>query len=180
MWPPLNLQLGMAVLATNAAKPFYIIAGDGFPNRVVTAQWVSMVNAFRGVAGGDVLSFSNVLAWCDQFVTNGFYRWIGPGHVYDFDGIGAANSDVEFNSYRGTQAQIVMDAIFSGIMLHSLSDTNGVVGFTGPIYQLTNSSVLAIQADPAVIAGQRVIQTNNVDVWLKPLGSAVGPQFAVG
>ena len=179
-FPVLNLQLGAAVLATNTARPFYLICGDGFPNRVVTAQWVSMMNAFRGVANGDLTSFRSLLAWCDEFVTNGFYRWIGPGHVYDFDGIGLANSDVEPGTYRGTQGQIVMDAITSGVMLHSQSDVNGNVGTSGAFYQLTNSSVLAIQADPAVIAGQRVLQTNNIDVWLKPLGSAVGPQFAVG
>lgn len=177
--PVLNLQLGAAVLATNTARPFYLICGDGFPDRVVTAQWVSMMNAFRGIANGDLVSFQSLLAWCDEFVTNGFYRWIGPGHVYDFDGIGPANTDVEPGTYRGTQAQIVMDAISSGIILNSTCDINGNVTIE-PVYQLTNSSVLAIQADPAVIAGQRVMQTNNIDIWLKPLGSAVGPQFAVG
>jgi hypothetical protein len=176
--PVLNLELGAAVLATNTARQFYLICGDVFPDRVVNAQWVSMMNAFRGVADGDLTSFYSLLAWCDQYVTNGFYRWIGPGHVYDFDGIGA-NAGVEPGTFRGSQGQIVMDAISSGVMLHSSSDANGNVG-SGAFYQLTNGSVLDIQADPAVIGGQRVMQTNNIDVWLKPLGSAVGPQFAVG
>jgi hypothetical protein len=177
--PVLNLELGASALATNTAKPFYLICGDVFVDRVVNARWVSMMNAFRGIADGDLTSFRSLLAWCDEYDTNGFYRWIGPGHVYDFDGIGA-NADVEPGTFRGSQGQIVMDAISSGVMLHSLSDNNGRVGTLGASYQLTNSSVLEIQADPAVIAGQRVMQTNNVDVWLKPLGSAVGPQFAVG
>jgi hypothetical protein len=178
--PVLNLELGSAVLATNTARPFYLICGDVFDDRVVTAQWVSMMNAFRGIADGDLTSFGHLLAWCDEFVTNGFYRWIGPGHVYDFDGIGA-NIGVEPGTFRGSQGQIVMDAISSGIMLHSLSDVYGSVPANGPLYQqLTDTAVLDIQADPAVISGQRVMQTNNVDVWLKPLGSAVGPQFAVG
>lgn len=174
----LNMELGMSVLATNTAKPFYVIAGDP-TSGPVTAQWVSMVNAFRGLAGGDINSFFSLLEWCDQFMTNGFYRWVRPGHVYDFDAIAEANVGVPSGTYYGTQAQIVMVAISSAIMLHSLSDVNGNVN-NGAVYQLTNSSVLAIEADPAVIAGQRVMQTNNIDVWLKPLGSQSGPQFAVG
>lgn len=174
----LNMELGMSVLATNTAKPFYVIAGDPTEGPV-TAQWVSMVNAFRGLAGGDIDAFGNLLAWCDQFMTNGFYRWIRPGHVYDFDALARANLGVPPGTFEGTQAQIVMDAISSAIMLHSFSDVNGNVSY-GAVYQLTNASVLAIQADPAVIAGQRVIQTNHVDVWLKPLGSQTGPQFALG
>jgi hypothetical protein len=178
---PFNLELGMAVLATNTARPFYVIAGDPYSGPVI-AQWVSMVNAFRGLAGGDLTSFYQLLNWCDQFMTNGFYRWIRPGHFYDFDAINPmVNRDVEPQTFRGTQAQIVMDAISSAIMLHSFSDVNANVVSNGPIYQLlTDSSLLDIQADPAAIAGQRVLQTNNIDVWLKPLGSGNGPQFAVG
>lgn len=178
---PLDMELGMSVLATNTTTPFYVIAGDPFPDREVTAQWVSMPNAWRGVANGDLTSFSQLLAWCDQFATNGFYRWIRPGHVYDFDSIALANIDVEPGTYRGTQGQIVMAAITSAVMLQSISDINGNVNPSSPVYQqLTDPSVLAIEADPAVIAGQRVMQTNNIDVWLKPLGSETGPQFAVG
>lgn len=179
--PPLNLELGMSVLATNTARPFYVIAGDPTEGPV-TAQWVAMVNAFRGLAGGDLTSHYQLLNWCDQFMTNGFYRWIRPGHFYDFDAInGMVNRDVEPGTFRGTQGQVVMDAISSAIMLHSFSDANANVPSNGPVYQmLTDSSLLEIEADPAAIAGQRVLQTNNVDVWLKPLGSGSGPQFAVG
>lgn len=176
---PLDLELGISVLATNAAAPFYVTAGDSFPDRVVPATWVSMVNSFRGIAGGDLNDYLQLLAWCDQFMTNGFYRWIRPGHFYDFDSFGPANAGVPPGTGRGTQAQIIMAAITSAIMLHSFSDVNGNVP-PGALNQLENPSVLAIDADPAVIAGQRVLQTNNVDIWLKPLGSATGPQFAVG
>ncbi|HLX68943.1 MAG TPA: hypothetical protein VKV04_04870 [Verrucomicrobiae bacterium] len=178
---PVNLELGMAVLATNTSRPFYVIAGD--PNGgPVTAQWVSLVNAFRGLGGGDLVSFQELLAWCDQFMTNGFYRWIRPGHFYDFDAINSmVNRDVEPATFRGTQGQIVMAAITSAIMLHSFSDVNGNITTNGPVYQmLTDQSVLDIEADPAAIAGQRVLQTNGIDVWLKPLGSGSGPQFAIG
>lgn len=179
--PPLNLELGMSALATNTFRPFYVIAGDP-DSGPVTAQWVSMVNAFRGLGGGDLTSFQVLLDWCDQFMTNGFYRWIRPGHFYDFDAInGSVNKDIEPGSYWGTQGQIVMAAITSAIMLHSFADVNGNVTTYGPYYQmLTDSSVLDIEADPAAIAGQRVLQTNNIDVWLKPLGSGSGPQFAIG
>jgi len=176
-----NVQVGMAVLATNTAQPFYVICGYPFGDVAPTAQWASLMNAWRGGGDvGDLVVFSRLPPWCDQFATNGFYRWIRPGHVYDFDAINnEINAGVEPGTGRGTQAQIVMDAIVSGIMLHSLNDENGnIVPSTLPF--LTNSSVLDIQADPAVIAGQRVMQTNNVDVWLKPLGSENGPQFAIG
>jgi hypothetical protein len=176
-----GLQLGMSVLATNTTRPYYVICGNAFAGLdYMTAQWAMMMNAFRGGGGvGDLISFQRLLAWCDQFATDGFYRWISPGHVYDFDAIAHADSDVEPGTGRGSQAQIVMAAITSAIMLHSFSDVNGSL-FPNVLYLLTNSSVLDIQADPAVIAGQRVMQTNNVDVWLKPLGSEAGPQFALG
>lgn len=178
--PPLNLELGMSVLATNTSRPFYVIAGDP-DTGPVTAQWVSMVNAFRGLGGGDLTSYRVLLAWCDQFMADGFYRWIRPGHFYDFDSISyGANTDVEAGTFRGTQAQITMAAITSAIMLHSFSDANGNIQINGAFPMLTDSSVLDIEADPAVIAGQRVLQTNDIDVWLKPLGSGSGPQFAVG
>jgi Alpha galactosidase A len=179
--PLLNLQLGMAVLATNTARPFYVIGGNPFPGSgAVDAQWALTMNAFRGGGGvGDLTSYGVFLAWCDQFSTNGFYRWIRPGHVYDFDGIYFANNGLPPGPPYGTQAQIIMDAISSGIMLHCNVFPNGLL-IDGLLPQLTNSSVLDIQADPAVIAGQRVMQTNNIDVWLKPLGSDTGPQFAIG
>ena len=179
--PLLNLQLGMAVLATNTARPFYVIGGNPFPDSgAVDAQWALTMNAFRGGGGvGDLTSYGALLAWCDQFQTDGFYRWIRPGHVYDFDGIYDANIGVPPNSLYGTQAQIIMDAISSGIILHCQVDSTGRL-LEGTVPQLTNSSVLDIQADSAVIAGQRVMQTNNIDVWLKPLGSDTGPQFAIG
>jgi hypothetical protein len=76
--------------------------------------------------------------------------------------------------FAATKTHVVICALFSSPIYD-----DAAIG--GPsTWWFTNDNLIAIDQDPAVICATRWIQTNGCDVYLKPLGTPTGPQYALG
>jgi len=164
------------ILADNGFPVFFTAAIEevGADHPGLPSVESAMLNSFRPVTGGDVTSYARLLAWTDFVMTNGWWRYVKPGHFIDMDYIGG--EWFTEGGFPATKTHIIICALFSAPIIDSQ--------FFGPnsssLVWLTNSSLLAINQDAAVICAQRYVQSNSCDVYLKPLGSPTGPQYALG
>jgi alpha-galactosidase len=98
--------------------------------------------------------------------------WAGPGHWNDPDMMVVGNGlpyheDVaHFSMWALMAAPIIL-----GNDIRTMSDET--------LRILTNEEVIAVNQDPAGIQGRRVTDNGDLEVWLKPLCTADGPEKAV-
>ncbi len=169
-----NGEMAAYALATNGSPVFLSGAvdpafdDDGYGP--LPAVYPAMFNSFRVVFVGDINSFFRLTQWTDVLMTNNWWKYVSPGHFIDMDYIAEAR-DVGPN---GLKYHLIICALFSAPIYEDDSF------ISGPRSWFTNVDLLAINQDPAVICAQRYVQTNNCDVYLKPLGSQNGPQYALG
>src|SRR5262249_3717769 len=133
----------------------------------------AMMNSWRSVSGGGITSYAQLIRWTDVAMTNKWWNWGPPRHFIDMDYVGG-----EYNSSRGfaTHTTFLLDALFSSPIWNDAGFNPG-----SPMNPIaTNTALLSINQDPAVICSQRYLQLSNCDVYVKPLGSPTGPQFALG
>lgn len=164
------------ILADNGLPIYFTgVIEDMGPNHPgVPSVESAMLNAFRPLTGADVISYGQLLAWTDVAMTNGLWRYVKPGHFIDMDYIGG---EWFFGGgFAASKTHAIICALFSSPIISS----QYVAGPGPPLTWLTNSALLAIDQDAAVICAQRYVQSNSCDVFLKPLGSPTGPQYALG
>ncbi len=157
---------GHPVYITGAADASFDNGGNGALSRVYSA----MFNATRIVSGGDITSYPQLLRWIHVAQTNGWPTYVEPGRFIDLDFTGG-----EFNGGYGqnsVKSHLIGIAIFSSPQLLS-----GGLGQNFP--WATNKDMLAIQQDPGVFCGNLVYSASNCEVYLKPLGTQNGPQYAL-
>ncbi len=169
-----NGEMTANALATNGSPVFLSGAVDrSFDddgNGPLAAVYPAMFNSFRVVSGGDINSFGRLLQWTDVLMTNDWWKYVSPGHFIDMDYIAEARDA----GPNGLKFHLLICALYSSPIYED------DFFISGPRSWFTNVDLLAINQDPAVICAQRYLQTNNCDVYLKPLGSQNGPQFALG
>jgi len=161
------------ILAANGLPVF--LTGSAYPygDTTLSSFYPAMFNSFRSVSGGDVTSYSQLLRWTDVAMTNDWWRWVGPGHFIDMDYIGGE----EFNGgVPAVKTHLILCALFSSPIYDDV-DFSPTSFFNS---WFTNRDLLAINQDAAVICAQRYVQSNSCDVYVKPLGTPAGPQFALG
>lgn len=133
----------------------------------------AFMNGYRLVSGGDITSYAQLLRWCDVAMTNNWWAWVRPGHFIDMDYVGGESS---LGGFTASKTHFVIDALFSAPIWDGCNLALNAA--LNPI--ATNAALLQINQDPAVICARRWMQTNGCDVYVKPLGSPNGPQFALG
>ena len=163
----------LQIIASSVAQTGYpILLSAVNQNKPLPTIFPAMMNDWRIAAGGDITSYAQLLNWTDAIQSNKWYSWAHPGRFIDLDYVGGERQSGD--SIYATKTHLVLCALLSAPIEDdaALSDPSQV--------WFTNRDLLAIDQDPAVIAAQRLIQTNNCDVYLKPLGSQAGPQYALG
>jgi hypothetical protein len=138
------------------------------------ALYPTMCNSFLTMGGTDVTSYTNVILLSDIVSTNELWRWVRPGHFVDMDYLGA-----EQNNNGGPNA-LKTHALLCALFSANLYDDAGFGVGNSQLQWFTNAAILSVHQDPAVICAQRQFTTNNCDLYLKPLGTQNGPQYALG
>lgn len=164
-----------ATISTNG-YPIYLSGAadgnfDGLGNGPLARVYPAMFNATRVVSGGDITSYSQLIRWMDVSQTNKWNYLVEPGRFIDMDFTGGPfTANYGINSIK---AHLIAIALYSSPQLLSGPLFNG-----SPWY--TNLDLAAIQQDPGVYCAQRFLQVSNCDIYLKPLGTQTGPEWALG
>lgn len=169
-----ELEQTASVIGNNG-YPIYFTGAEQFGDGPLPAIYPAMMNSWRSVSGGDITSYAQLIRWTDVAMTNSWWHWVKPGHFIDMDYIGGASSNG--GGTLANRTHLMICALFSAPIEDDAGFFNAGA-FYIPLF--TNSAVLAIDQDPAVICARRYFRTNNCDVYVKPLGSPAGPQFALG
>jgi hypothetical protein len=168
---PWDDKEGIAEIIAASGRPVFLSGSTlEYADSPLPSFVPAMLNSFRCVSGGDLTSYSQLLHWSDVMMTNGWWQWVKPRHFIDMDYVGGVFSVI------GDKTHLVACALFSAPVYN---DTDSIYG-TPDTPWFTNSSVLAIDQDSAAICAQRYLTTNNCDVYLKPLGSRTGANYALG
>lgn len=119
---------------------------------------------------GDILNIYKFLIDMFPIVeTNGYWRYTAPGsHTY----VGS-----EANLQSGDAHRFVTNSAVYAAIMHHRMEINHVNPSSIWVGQATN--LLAVNADPAQIPGRIFVQTNSLIEFVCPLGSPLGPSYAV-
>ena len=98
------------------------------------------------------------------FAQNGLEKYAGPNHWNDPDALNAGMGGMTEDEYRTQMSLWCMLAA----PLFASNDLTKMSAETLAI--LTNRELIAVDQDPAGIAGHRVWQEGPTEIWMKPLG----------
>jgi hypothetical protein len=128
-------------------------------------EWYQRSTAVRPNMLGDPNNWSILTNTWNYIQTNQLYQYVRPGHFINMQIIGF---------WQRTPAEHESDMI-----MHAMMSSPFYYGYLMTASLPTNRMFLDILTDPAVIAAKRVLQTNGCDIYVKPLGSTLGPNYAV-
>jgi alpha-galactosidase len=118
------------------------------------------------------------------------YAEVGTNHAYFSSMIPEAASHVGLLNYPptatndaiGVKAELGLQAMLSSVRQTYLWDISGGHIVRPPdavIAALTNADVWAVNQDAAQVVGWPISITSSNQIWVKPLGSPTGPEWAV-
>lgn len=168
------------ILWVDESDPYYvglaaqIVESNSFPVQLMTAvdstthssQVITRGSHFRLHGSSDPLLWINFLEYSDIIETN-YAQFSGLGHTFY---IGPEISGVAVSS-------MVLQAMWSSDIIEPFM--RNAVNSYGRYTIATNRALYEIQTDPAAVIARRVLWTNDCWVYLKPLKSPSGPDFAL-
>jgi alpha-galactosidase len=116
-------------------------------------------------------SFSSFMGIVDT--NQALYANAGPGHWNDPDMLEVGNGGCTFEEYKTHFSLwcIMAAPLIAGNDIRSMSSQTQSI--------LCNTDAIAIDQDSAGIQGHIVVDNGDLEVWMKPLGSASGTEKAV-
>ena len=121
----------------------------------------------------DITTWPIFIQAVEQFESNAWWM-VGPGHAPYFGPEIFHQNSTSLNQWY---SRVVWSSVQSGCNI--LSWCSNSVFQTGPDDLARNPYLRAIRRDPAVQPARRVFETNGCWMFLKPLGTPGGPNFAV-
>lgn len=163
--------LAAQILATNPI-PIQVMYGIAdTAGSTLDTRSISLGNAWRLHVSADVNTWPLFLQAAQQVESNAWFE-SGPGQFFylgpELNSIGTATE---------TASGIALQCMYGNVLL--MGFVNNSVASAGPFAALTRPENLAIQSDPADVCARLVSNTNGCWIYLKPLGTAYGPNYAI-
>lgn len=168
--------LAASILATNTTsiQVMYGIANytSGGAFSALDAKAISLGGPWRLHATTDVNGWDSIKEHADLVESNA-WKFSGPGKFFY---IGPEANGNGMNATE-TASGVVLQAMWGNMFL--MGFMNNPIQTYGPYDTITNSSILAIQGDPAVVCARRAYTTNGCWWYVKPITTDGGPSFIV-
>jgi len=154
-----------------------------------SAAELNLANSYN--CSGDAYIYAD--GWRTNLLYDGAWtrKALSPGAIID-DGFWAASKPT-WASFRDTAATNILNAIRTMMGLNALLNGNLTIakwdespkrylsnGIPAALAIVTNQRVIAIDQDPAQVIGWPVLTNGTSVIWMKPLGSPEGPNWAIG
>jgi hypothetical protein len=160
------------IFATNSPSTL-LMFGTSAPD--LNGRVISMGNEWRLHCAADMVDWAEFVDYANNIEATG-WQHVGPGQfLYCGPEMNWGPADV--GGYTSLFSAEAANAMWSGAIIQGFGNTPN--NQYGPWAVLTNQNLLAIDQDPAGICARRVLNMSNCWVYLKPLGTPAGPNFAV-
>lgn len=157
-------EIGQIVREINPDVVFNVCRWE-FPGKWV----IGIADSWR-VSGDIDNTFESIMAIVD--LNADLWKFSGPGHVNDMDMLQIGRG----MSYEEDKTHFTMWCLLNSPLMAS-NDLTVISEETLSI--LTNKEMIAINQDPLVYQGRRLIDSGDLEVWAKPLISTVSGEVAV-
>ena len=133
-------------------------------------KWALQVADSWRISGDIDNTFKSIMHIVD--INSELWRYCSPGHVNDMDMLQIGRG----MTYDEDKTHFTMWCMMNSPLLAG-NDLSNMSEETLSI--LTNSEVIAINQDPLVYQGRRLVDNGDLELWAKPLVSAISGKVAV-